>query len=61
MDFGSSDLDLFDLLVGHLDSGLILIRVQHRLDLEPDARLGTADQINDRLVIDSAAFLSNSG
>ena len=61
MDFVSSDLDLFDLVVGHFDSGLILIRVQHCLDLEPGARLGTADQIDDRLIIDSAAFLSNSG
>ena len=48
----ASELDLIKLLVGHFDSGLMLIRVQHCLDFEPGARLGTADQIDDRLIID---------
>jgi hypothetical protein len=29
MNFVASDLDLFELLIGHLDSGLVLIRIQH--------------------------------
>ena len=48
----ASELDLVELLVGHFDSGLILVRVQHCLDFEPGTRLGTTDQIDDRLVID---------
>jgi hypothetical protein len=52
MNFVASQLDLVKLFVGHFDSGLILVRVQHCLDLEPSARLGTADQIDDRLIID---------
>ena len=31
----ASELDLIELLVGHFDSGLILVRVQHGLDFEP--------------------------
>jgi len=46
------ELDLVELLVGHLDSSLILVRVQNRLDFEPGARLSAADQIDDRLIID---------
>ena len=48
----SSELDLFELLVGHFDSGLIFVRIQDRLDFEFGARLGTADQIDDRLIVD---------
>ena len=43
---------LFELLVGHLDSGLIIIRIKHRLDLEPSARPGATDEVDDRLVVD---------
>ena len=52
MNFVASKLDFVKLLVGHFDSGLILVRVQHRLDLQPVARLGAADQIDDCLIID---------
>ena len=52
MNFVSSELDLFELLVGHFDSGLIFVRIQDRLDFESGARLGTADQIDDRLIVD---------
>ena len=48
----TAELDLTELLVGHFDSGLILIRVQDCLDLESRARLGAANQIDDRLIID---------
>jgi hypothetical protein len=52
MNFMASELDLVDLLVGHFDSGLILVRVQHCLDFESGPRLGTADQMDDRLLVD---------
>ena len=45
----TAELDLTELLVGHSDSGLMLIRVQDCLDFEPGARLGAANQINDGL------------
>ena len=48
----ASELDLVELLVRHFDPGFILGGIQHGLDFEPGARLGTADQIDDRLVID---------
>lgn len=48
----SSDLDLFELLVGHLDSGFILVRVEDCLDLKSSARLGAANQIDDCLIVD---------
>jgi len=48
----TAELDLTELLVGHFDSGLILIRVQDCLDFEPGARLGAANQMNDGLIID---------
>ena len=44
--------DLFELLVGHFDSGLIFVRVQDCLDFEPAARFCAANQIDDRLIID---------
>ena len=52
MNLVAAELDLVELLVGHFDSGLILVRVQHCLNFEPGARFGAADQINDRLIID---------
>ena len=52
VNFVAPELDFIQLLVGHFDSSLILVRVQHRLDFEPGARLGSADQIDDRLIID---------
>jgi hypothetical protein len=52
MDFVSSDLDLFELLIGHFDSDLIFVRVEDCLDFEPGARLGAANQVDDRLIID---------
>ena len=48
----SSDLDLFELLVGHFDAGLIFVRVEDCLNFEPGARLGAANQIGDRLIVD---------
>ena len=59
-EFAVSDLDLFELLVGHFDSGFIFVRVQHCLDFEPRCALGATDQINDRFIIDPMALLSNS-
>ena len=52
MDFVATELDLFKLLVGHLDSGLIVICVQHCFDFEPGARLRTTDEVDDRLIVD---------
>jgi len=52
MNFVAPELDFVKLLVGHFDSGLIVVRVQDRFDFEPGARLGAADQIDDRLIID---------
>jgi hypothetical protein len=52
VDFVSSDLDLFELLIGHSDSGLIFVRVEDCLDFEPGARLGAANQIDDRLIVE---------
>ena len=52
MNFVTPELDLFELLVGHFDSGLIFVRVQNCPDFETGARLGTADQIDDRLIVD---------
>jgi hypothetical protein len=50
MNLVTSDLDLFELLVGHFDSGLIFVRIGHCLYFEPSARFGAADQIDDRLI-----------
>ena len=52
MNVVASELDLFELLVGHFDSGLIVIRVQHRFDFEPGARLRATDETDDRLIVD---------
>jgi hypothetical protein len=52
MDCVSPDLDLFELLVGHFDPGFIFVRVEDRLDFESGARLGAANQIDDRLIVD---------
>ena len=48
----TAELDVIELLVGHLDSGLILIRVQDCLDFEPGARLGATNQVDDSFIID---------
>ena len=52
MNFVAPEPDLVELLIGHFDPGLILVRVRHGLDFEPGAGSGAADQIDDRLVID---------
>ena len=52
MNFVASEVDLFVLLVGHFDAGLIFVRVQDCLDFEPAARLGAADQIDNRLIVE---------
>ena len=52
MNFVATELDLFQLLVGHFDSDLIVICVQHCFDFESGARLRATDEVDDRLIVD---------
>ena len=47
-----SDADFFELFGGHFDAGFIFVRVEDGLDFKPRARLGAANQIDDRLIVD---------
>ena len=57
VNFVSAQPYIFEFFIGDFDSDLVIIRVQHRFDLEPRSRLGATDEIDDRFVVDQRLSL----
>jgi hypothetical protein len=53
----SFEAELTDVFLGHLDSGLILIRIQDSLDFQSATGAGTANEVHHGFIVDQRLTL----